>query len=155
MKVESVRYLYRDRELKALLRIMGLSVPQLETTFDTTEEEDFRLLKAADLCEKRNGEAVIERITAFLLRTVCEAEEYEIAVGEQTYIGLFVGTYATVVLERKDFRWEVSPFETKAIAKPVYRKACKAAGRAATLYQKNKGEPVRCKHSELAAEKEE
>ena len=122
MIMGETRFLYRDAELNALLTLLELRLPHFTPDEDSPAEDGLRMMLSTGLCEQKDDKLVIDRITAFLMKTMGEAQRYCIAVGKDTYLGLFLGKYASVVFsERRQYRI-AEPFRTAREAVSAFQK---------------------------------
>lgn len=110
MKVEAVSYVFRDVELAALLDLLDCGKIPCHP-LDCNTDEGISFLEES-LLITRNGERfIVDKIAAFLVKAIGEAERYVCSFSSDDYIGLFYTPLVTVVLRTDKGRWIITPFQ--------------------------------------------
>jgi hypothetical protein len=110
MQVESVSYVFGQSELCALLTI--LDCPNIPfSSLSGNIEKGMESLESALLVSQSGEQYIVDKIAAFLVKSVAESERYICVFDAETYVGLFHHALATIVLRRDKETWIFTPFQ--------------------------------------------
>ena len=115
MNAESVSYTYTERELRVLcaaLDMTGLPGMTLESPDDAMWEE----AEASGLVARVGDENAVDRLAAFLVSTMKEAQYCVCLAGDTDYLGLFLHPLASIVACTDRGRWVLTPFREPSAA---------------------------------------
>ena len=110
MEVESVSYVFSLAEVEALMDILGCpGIPFCEKRPELLARGRASLEQALVVTGGEAGLAV-DKIAAFLVKSVSEAGRYTCVFGGDCYLGLFYTFFGTILLRRNGENWVFTPF---------------------------------------------
>ncbi len=137
MKLDTVSYCYTEAELAALLELLGCE--ELPFLHLCAAEDGAALagLEADQVVCRSGGRVVVDRIAAFLVKSLDGCENYVCARGEQGYAGLFYTPAASLVLTKAGARCAIHPYPAFPPAAERAAKEAKRLKRDARVWLQN------------------
>jgi hypothetical protein len=150
MQVESVSYFFGQSELCALLKI--LDCPNIPfSSLSGNIEEGMESLESALLVIQSGEQYIVDKIAAFLVKSVAESIQYICAFDAETYVGLFHHALATIILQRDQEKWIFTPFQSMEEGKNMLDTLASAHTLPMTVAIHNKNGMWQCKPADKNA----
>ena len=111
MEVESVSYVYSLAEVEALLEILGCPGIAFCERRPEIALRGRESLERGLLVSGSEAGLAVDKIAAFLVKTVSETDRYTCLFGGAYYRGLFYTAYGSVLLCRNRESWVFTPFQ--------------------------------------------
>lgn len=151
MEIDSVTYIYSDGELGRLLDLLEQEgLPFCSCQPQASEDGAAALEKDGIVTPLPEGH-LMDKITAFLVTSVCRSDRCLCLSCEDAYIGLFLSPQMCLVLLRRNGRWLFAPFQELAPAQDYILKNLPPPKSHGTFHLKN---PRGLWHRELPAPRE-
>lgn len=112
MQVESVSFVYSEAEMTALMHLLGYGGVPLRPGRSEWIPQGMEELEKARLLHCGETQTGVDKIAAFLAKSIAAARYAVCIWGERTYFGLFYAPLATLWLRYDRARWVVTPFQT-------------------------------------------